>query len=116
MAENFIILRPTGSGYTLVPTQRSDSPMCSVRYIFNTPAFGPFVYVTNMRVADWCACVCGWDLNNPGGQITAIKMREGTQFWELTCFFPQPTGPGWCVDITFTSHAFCKELTEVTVP
>ena len=115
----FLILRPYGSGYSVVPTERDDAPIFHRRYIplAPLPPFGTMD--TGIKHEDYCACVCGFKLNDPGVWASALYMEKNmtSGFWDITWIFSGssgptvPPGPGYpsvFFDITFTAHGLCQ--------
>ena len=106
---NFLILRPPGSGYSLVPTERDDAPMFHKRYIMLPPgAMGTFS--TGVKHEDYCSCICGWNFDAPGTLASALLMEKNmtSGFWDLTWLLSAPPGPMWRVDVHFTAHGLCQ--------
>ncbi len=110
MSETFLILRPYGSGYSVVPTERNDSPIRRERFTIGVHP-GAIVFDTGMPHTEYSACLAGWSFDTPVYPLDLYLEKNLTSgMWDIVGTASGATGAGAFVDVIFLSHGICAPL------
>ncbi len=115
MADTYLKLRPYGDGYSVVETDRTDSPLFFTRYfVGNNPSADTFS--TGVGSADYIAFIVGMNFDNAGTVFQSAYMEETYETWHIAWDVAENLGSDAFFDVLFISRGLCAEVDQPLNP
>lgn len=116
MADPFLILRPYGSGFTMVPTGRSDTTLFTCRVVVGAQ-LPQAIYPLTVSTVDYKAFITGMSFDNDV-TVTSVTMEptgDDSELWAISWFVDGALGSNAYFDVLFVSTTLCSTVDQADV-